>query len=86
MARDVTGAAGPPRARSRGRPAPVKRILMSTSVARLTTPEGPGYATRRGLTPVALVSFSWPPSLRVWHTDEVTSLWPHPNAQGLAAS
>jgi hypothetical protein len=83
MARD---AAGPPGARSWGRPAPVKGILMSTSVARLTTPEGPGYATRRDLTPVALVSFWWPPSLRAWHTDEVTPLWPRPNAPGLAAS
>jgi len=30
---------------------------MSTSAARLTTPQGRGYATRRGLTPIALVGF-----------------------------
>jgi len=56
MARNVTGAAGPPGAPV-GQAHPVKGILMSTSVAQLTTPQGPGYATRRDLTPIVLVGF-----------------------------
>ena len=56
MARNVTGAAGPPRCAIVGQ-APVKGILMSTSAAQLTTPQGPGYATRRDLTPIVLVGF-----------------------------
>jgi hypothetical protein len=59
---------------------------MSTSVARLTIPEGPGYATRRDLTPIALAGFWWPRSLRVGHTDEVTLLSLCPDGPGLAAS
>jgi hypothetical protein len=57
MARNVTGAAGPPRCAIVGQAHSVKGILMSTSAARLTTPQGPGYATRRDLTPIALVGF-----------------------------
>src|SRR5262252_2044336 len=40
-----------------GQAHPVNGILMSTSVARLTTPQGPGYATRPDLTPIALGEF-----------------------------
>ena len=58
---------------------------MSTPVARLPTPEGPGYATRHDFTPIALVGFGWPRSPRVWHTDEVTSLSLRPSGPGLAA-
>ena len=69
-----------------GQAHPVKGILMSTSVARLTSPEGPGYDAPRNLTPIAMVGFWWPRSPRVWHTDEVTPLSPRPSGPGLAAS